>query len=1299
MEPKKRTHIVGSFAAALKVSVALVCAHLCENRAIAATQKDLLTTATNISAGTSYVGGGTPLTTWDVTWTNSTYSATTFLLNSNLSIGTLNDLNASQALTLTNNGTANTTLTLYGGTDAVSGSAAGDLIYVAANGRLTIQNGTRTLNLALAASGNFNTGAGASLTIASVISGTANITKTGAGTTTLTGANTFTGNTTVSAGVLNIQNATALGTTGAGTTVNAGAALQVQGSIAVGAEALTLNGSGIANDGALRSMSGNNSWAGAVTLGSASTIASDSGTLTLSGALNNGGFAVTYGGAGNITPTGIISGAGGLTKNGAGTLTLSSANTFTGAVAINGGVVAIQNAGAFGTAANTASTTVASGAALLISNNITTTNTGTLVLNGAGAGAGALQSVSGSNAWNSNVTIASNTTIGSSTAGTRLTIGNATPSNFFAIGGNTVTFDGAGDTWLNSNIGVAGDTGGVVKNGTGRLIFYGTDTNYSGSTTVNAGSLELVVGPFSGASLRGINGPLTIGTGPANSALAGTVKVNIWSSSYDNQISSSSAVTINSDGALNLGATPMINGAGTTGSTTLGTLTLNGGQVTMTSALSITPSGGITTNVNSAHQTAQITGGTLNIGAPTIFSVARDSTITSDLTVTSIVAGGSLTKQGAGVMTLTGANTFTGATIVDGGVLNIQNATGLGTTAGGTTVNAGAALQIQGNISVGVEPLSLNGSGVASDGALRVISGNATWLGPLTLGSASTIAVDTGTLTLSGTMNNGGFLATYGGAGNITASGSISGAGGLTKTGSGSLTLSTANTFGGTTTISAGTVVLQNNLSLQNSTLDTSGAGVVNAGGLATPTFGGLIGSKNLTSVITGGYTGISALTLNVGTGITDSYSGIIANGAGATTLTKTGLGTQILSGANAYTGATTVSSGVLNIQNAAALGTTAGTAAVNAGAALQVQGNIAVGAEALTLNGGGIAGDGALRNVSGNNSWAGAVTLGSASTIASDSGALALSGTLNNAGFAATFSGAGNITASGTISGTGGLVKSGTGTLTVTGANTMTGGVAINSGTIVAGNNSAFGPLATQMITFNGGKLASDNAARSLANNLIVNPASGNGITGANSLTLTGTASANGELDINFGNAAAVLTVNPTAANSFAPGLIRLTSGTLLLGGSDKIGNTTGLALAGGKLNTGGFSDQLGALTIQASSTIDFGTTNNVHLQFSSAAWGGGTLNVANWTGSAIAANNADQLLFSGAVSNDVLNHIAFAGYGPGAIAFDRGNGLYEVAPVPEPATVFGALGLAGFVAFRERRRILRAVGTACRH
>ena len=58
--------------------------------------------------------------------------------------------------------------------------------------------------------------------------------------------------------------------------------------------------------------------------------------------------------------------------------------------------------------------------------------------------------------------------------------------------------------------------------------------------------------------------------------------------------------------------------------------------------------------------------------------------------------------------------------------------------------------------------------------------------------------------------------------------------------------------------------------------------------------------------------TAVTGFTLNPGTGKSCTYSGIIANFAPATTLTKTGQGTQTLSGANTYTGATNVNQGTL---------------------------------------------------------------------------------------------------------------------------------------------------------------------------------------------------------------------------------------------------------------------------------------------------------------------------------------------------------------------------------------------------
>src|SRR5204863_9944359 len=98
------------------------------------------------------------------------------------------------------------------------------------------------------------------------------------------------------------------------------------------AEALTLNGTGISSDGALRNISGANSYGGDITLGSASRINSDAGTLTLSGAIGGATQNLTVGGSGNTTLSGIIgTTTGSLTKDGSGTVILSGANTYTGA--------------------------------------------------------------------------------------------------------------------------------------------------------------------------------------------------------------------------------------------------------------------------------------------------------------------------------------------------------------------------------------------------------------------------------------------------------------------------------------------------------------------------------------------------------------------------------------------------------------------------------------------------------------------------------------------------------------------------------------------------------------------------------------------------------------------------------------------------------------------------------------------------------------------------------------------------------------------------------------------------------
>ncbi len=718
-------------------------------------------------------------------------------------------------------------------------------------GRIDVRNGSATLDLA-----------GYTLT------------KTGTNQLSVVGGTITDGNIVVNQGEFAIQTSTNA-VAGSGTiTLNSGTTLGLWGNTGTVTRALILNGATIFNE------SGSSTIGSNITLGGNSTVDATGTALTLSGNIGETGGArgLTKTSAGALTLTGtntysgtttisagtlnigaggttgtlgtgnvvdnsslvfnrsnayavsnVISGSGSLTQAGTGNITLSGANTYTGTTTISAGVVTLQQADALGNATNTTNTTVASGASLQLANNITTTNAGTLVLNGTGAGSGSLQNASGNNAWNSNVTLASNASIFSSTAGTLLTLGNTAGTSLFTMGANTVTFDGPGDTWINSNVGVTGDTGGLIKNGTGKLTFYGYNTFYTGATTVNAGSLDLVVGPFN-PGIYGINGSLTIGTGPSNPALAGTVNVNIATNSYANQLSPASAVTINSDGALNVGS-----------STGLGSLTLNGGQVNITSGIILSPTGAITANANSAHQTSLISGGQVTLGAPTVFTVARDATNTSDLTVSAVVAGTSLVKQGAGVLTFTGttANTYTGTTAINDGTLALNK------TAGVNALGAGA-------VTVG------DGLGSASSANLVLLASNQTsTAAAITLNADGRLALNnfsTSINTLGGTglvdLATSGYLIVGASNGSSSFGGSITGTGTLEKTGTGTLTLQSNLILAGELRLSGGTLAL-NGFNLTAATLHLTGNTTIDfAGGNSTFTAANFIIDAGVTLTI-----------------------------------------------------------------------------------------------------------------------------------------------------------------------------------------------------------------------------------------------------------------------------------------------------------------------------------------------------------------------------------------------------------------------------------------------------------------
>lgn len=295
------------------------------------------------------------------------------------------------------------------------------------------------------------------------------------------------------------------------------------------------------------------------------------------------------------------------------------------------------------------------------------------------------------------------------------------------------------------------------------------------------------------------------------------------------------------------------------------------------------------------------------------------------------------------------ANTFTGpATVNENATAKAQNAAAFGATAGGVTVATGGRIQLSGGITIGVEALTLSGTGISGSGALQNTSGNNAWGGNVALASSATIASDSGTLTISGTVDMGGANArtlSIAGSGNVTLNGNlINAAGGLdnlAKSGSGTLTLGDItsdpelmfNHSGGTISIStAGAIGGPTGYSYQDkfNFLD-SGTLALSAG---TVTLGRYVSEGDRVGfVITAGKTA----TFDVANSAMLTIDGKITQTASGGALTKSSAGTLVLNQANEYSGATTVSGGKLVVNGSIANS----TVSVASGATLAGDGTV----------------------------------------------------------------------------------------------------------------------------------------------------------------------------------------------------------------------------------------------------------------------------------------------------------------------------------------------------------------------
>ncbi|MEW6159043.1 MAG: autotransporter-associated beta strand repeat-containing protein [Verrucomicrobiota bacterium] len=970
-------------------------------------------------------------------------------------------------------------------------------------------SGTKVINVV---DNSFSTSDLAEIT-GNITSTGAGLSKSGAGKLILKGNNSFTGTLTVTTGTLNLQSALAAGTAAAGTSVASGATLELEhaSGLTITSETLSLNGNGVGNFGALRNVSGDNSWTGAISLSGNARIQVDSGSLTLQDVSGSGRTLDLFNAANTQTTINGILTLSTLTKDSPGTLILggAAANSISLATTIQSGTLVLaKTAGvaAIGsgplTIGNDTGATDTSAAVVQLAASqqlngsgtvaLTINRDGRLDLNGFNdeistlnlRGPNATVPSGGSVSTGAGVltiggtltlTLDSATTLPGSISG-QLNLGNATRS--FSVNDNAAVIN---DLIVSAAIS-ENSVAGITKDGTGRLVLSGNNT-FTGAIVVNNGILNLQSDTAAGTSANGIS------------------------------MNAGSAIELEHPTGLSIGAEPLT--LAFTGIGNSGALRSIRGHNSLAGNITLSSGSRINADADSLTLTGNISGSSsLNIGGAA--DITLSGILSFGNAAGSLIKDGSasLTISGSVANTMTGPFTVSSGTLIlaksaglsatGTGTLNIGNDTSSSDSALGM-VQLQAAQQINGtgisNVIINRDgALDLNGfdeeiGTLTIHGASSVAGGGAvtTGTGTLTLNGNVTLVQDiftTQSATISGRLSLGNATRTFAVSNNsavaedlvISADITESATAGITMNQSGRLVLTGDNSFTGTLTVSSGTVTLRHD----NAAGKTLGGIDVSGGTLELESISGLnIGSESLrlfglgsslvnvsgTNIFGGDITFVSAnsviqsssgqltLTGNVGTG-----NGFIATGSGnivisgpvagqSSGILKTGSGTLELSGANSFGNAVTINAGTVRILHDTALGLTSTGTSVESGAALEIAGSIAVGAETITLSGSGLNGSGALRNVSGNNSIAGNLTLNASSEIQADAGTLTLDGNLTAAGHDLTLDGEGNSVITGKVDlGSGGLIKNGSGMATLAGQTTLSGGIQIFGGTLLLG-------------------------------------------------------------------------------------------------------------------------------------------------------------------------------------------------------------------------------------------------------
>ncbi|EJU9976972.1 autotransporter outer membrane beta-barrel domain-containing protein [Salmonella enterica subsp. enterica serovar Havana] len=854
------------------------------------------------------------------------------------------------------------------------------------------------------------------------IGGTGSVVKSGDKTLTLSGANSYTGGTTISGGTLVASNVEALGS--GDVTDNATLELNTGGDFA---NNIGGTGSVVKSGDKTLTLSGTNSYTGGTTISGGTLVANNVEALGTGDVTNNATLELNTGGDFDNA----ISGSGQVVKSGDKTLTLSGANSYSGATTISGGTLIATHVNALGTGA------IDNRASLLLdaSGQFTVTDLTTESGGNTEIGAGStLQATTLTQKSDSTLTINLNGNTVDPVIHAASQVSLAGTLDITGVG-DVLDSDPASTDDLDTFTLIASDK--TIAGDFEKLTVAGMDADLADFITVDGriddtGKQYELTTALTWYADR--DDAVTDAHGTFNLTNAdGSFAVNTVLENVDATLDPASATGWDGTSLIKQGA---------------GTLILNAEN---------TYTGGTT-----------ISGGTLvatNVDALGSGDVTDDATLelnTGGTFDNAIGGSGQVEKSGDGTLTLSGSNTYTGGTTINDGTLIATSVDALGS--GDVTDNATLALNTGGTFD---NAISGSGQVVKSGDDVLTLSGANSYSGGTlisdgTLVASNVEALGTGDVTDNATleMNTGGdFINNIGGTGRVE------------KSGDDALTLSGSNTYTGGTTINDGTLIatsvdalgsgdVTNNAVLE---LNTGGDFINNIGGTGrveksgdetltlsgsntytggTLISGGTLVATNVEALGTGDVTDNAVLELNTG-------GDFINNIGGTGRVEKSGDDTLTLSGSNSYTGGTLISSGTLVATNVDALGS--GDVTDNATLELNTGGTFD---NAISGSGQVVKSGDETLTLSGANSYTGGTLISGGTLVATSVEALGSGDVTDNAVLELNTGG----TFDNAISGSGQVVKSGDKTLTLSGANSYTGGTTISGGTLVASNVEALG-------------------------------------------------------------------------------------------------------------------------------------------------------------------------------------------------------------------------------------------------